>query len=229
MKFNVHATLQNLAYFLLHTYYDITVVGAENLPGSGKVIVAANHTALMDGPFLLTIGGRPLHVLSKYELFKGPAAMVLNAGGALPINWHAPDRTALHTSRELLAKNEAVALFPEGTRSQGIFDWIRDGVVYLAAHGDAPVVPVAILGARRTGQSRSKITPRRQAITIVVGAAITPNEFLPTRFEPTSRADLKIAGEKLRQLLSQHVQFAAITTGVPLPEDDVSIPGEGAR
>jgi 1-acyl-sn-glycerol-3-phosphate acyltransferase len=229
MNLSMHATLQNFAYFVLHWFYEIKVVGVENVPKNGRVIIAGNHAALMDGPFLLALGSRPLHVLSKFELFKGPIGVVLRAGGAVPIDWHAPDRTALSFSKEMLEKEEAVALFPEGTRSQGVFDWIRDGVVYLAANTNSNVVPVAILGARLTGQSRSKITSRKQPITIVIGHAINPKDFIPSTFEPTSRADLKIAGEKLRQLLSQHVQFAAASTGVPLPEDDVSIPGEGAR
>jgi 1-acyl-sn-glycerol-3-phosphate acyltransferase len=229
MKLSAHASLQNFAFWALHRYYNITVVGRENVPVNGRLIIAANHTALMDGPLLLSIGARPLHVLSKFELFKGPAGIILKAGGAVPIEWHAPDRDSLQYAKQRLLVDEAVALFPEGTRSQGTFDWLRDGVVYLVAHTAADIVPVAILGSRLTGQSRSKITPKRQPITIVIGPVINPIQFIPSTFVPTSRADLKIAGEKLRQLLSQHVQNAATSTGAPLPEDDVSIPGEGAQ
>ena len=49
------------------------VHGAEHVPRTGPVIFAANHIGVIDGPLLAIFAPRPVHALTKIEMFKGCA------------------------------------------------------------------------------------------------------------------------------------------------------------
>ena len=59
--------------FLVPLFGGVTVRGGENIPAEGPVILAANHTAHMDPPYLSQVMDRQLHMMAKEELFQVPA------------------------------------------------------------------------------------------------------------------------------------------------------------
>lgn len=218
--FSLHATLQNFAGAALRLVYRpiVDVVG-EAGPG---VIYAANHTAVMDGPLLLAAIKQPIHVITKFEVFTGIAGAILRAGGAVPIYWHGADRAALDHAVEKIRNQESVALFPEGSRCTGQYDWIRSGIGYLVAKTMAPVVPVAVLGTRHTGQSKVYITRPYQQTAIVVGEPIPAGEFLDGIASPPTRQELEVISERIRLRLLEFTLQAEQRVGIQLPTDDVS-------
>jgi Acyltransferase len=60
----------------------ITVTG--ELPATGALLLAVNHTALVDGPMLYGLLPRPVSFLVKAEVFRGPLGALLR---------HTPDRS----------------------------------------------------------------------------------------------------------------------------------------
>lgn len=63
--------------FLARVVWSTRVLGTENVPTEGPVVLAANHTGVVDGPIVLGVAPRPLHVLVKEEMFVGPVGWVL--------------------------------------------------------------------------------------------------------------------------------------------------------
>lgn len=199
---------------LAQGYWHTVVSGTSNVPTVGPVIVAANHIGIVDGPLLLGTAPRPLHILVKQEMFRGPVGVILRAAGQIPVD-RSSGRAALHTAREVLARGDAVGIFPEGNRGRGDAGEGRAGVAWLALQSGAPVVPVAILGTRRTGESAGHIPAPRRLQHVVFGAPTTVQ-----RTEGTSgRAALEAAHEGLRAALAEHVAHAVATTGTLLPAD----------
>ena len=47
------------------------VVDGHELPATGPVILACNHVGVVDGPLLAIFAPRPVHALTKQEMFKG--------------------------------------------------------------------------------------------------------------------------------------------------------------
>ncbi len=131
----------------------IRVVGAERVPASGPVLLAANHLGVLDGPLMHAAAPRPSHLLVKEEMFRGILGFVLRTAGQLPVDRES-GRSGLESARAVLKRGGVVGIFPEGNRGRGDAANVRAGVGWLAVHADAPVVPVALLGTRRTG-SRS--------------------------------------------------------------------------
>lgn len=178
------------------------------------MLVASNHTGLLDGPFLLALAPRPLHVLAKSELFSGMLGRMLTAAGQVPLDYEGPDRSALLECRALLADGRAVGIFPEAHRGRGDVAHARHGAAYLALHSGAPVVPAALLGTRRSGASYDSVPPMRSRIDLVFGEPLT----LVADGDPDRRSVVARAGEQIRQHLADHVGEACRRTGQRLPD-----------
>ncbi|HEX8073474.1 MAG TPA: 1-acyl-sn-glycerol-3-phosphate acyltransferase [Thermoleophilaceae bacterium] len=125
--------------------------GRGHIPRTGPVILAANHRSFLD-PFLVGLClRRPVYFVAKEELFRRRwQGWLLNALGAFPIRRGGSDEQAVETSKAILARGDAVVIFPEGTRiREGALGSPKRGVGRLALETGAPVVPIAIAGSER--------------------------------------------------------------------------------
>jgi 1-acyl-sn-glycerol-3-phosphate acyltransferase len=131
-----------------HLYFRMSRIGREHVPAEGPVILASNHRSFLD-PFILgTIARRPIYYVAKEELFRHPVlGWLLNALGAFPVSRGTGDEEMVRTAKAILARGDAVLIFPEGTRVRpGPLGRPKRGVGRLVLETGAPVVPVAITG-----------------------------------------------------------------------------------
>ena len=49
----------------------------DRVPADGPVIFASNHVGVIDGPMLAVYAPRPVHALTKVEMFKGVLGLFL--------------------------------------------------------------------------------------------------------------------------------------------------------
>ena len=49
----------------------VRVTGREHVPSTGPVLLAGNHSGLLDGPLVYVFSPRPVVILAKSELFVG--------------------------------------------------------------------------------------------------------------------------------------------------------------
>ncbi|NKY09231.1 1-acyl-sn-glycerol-3-phosphate acyltransferase [Cellulomonas hominis] len=199
---------------LAHGVWDARVVGAEHVPATGPVLFAANHTSVIDGPLLEGVTPRPVHILVKEEMFTGPFAGILRASGQIPVD-RSGGREALATALKVLQRGDAVGVFPEGNRGRGDAASARAGVAWLAVNGAAPVVPVAVLGTRRTGESVGHVPGFRRRLHVEFGEPVHVG-----RTEGMSRREATSAAiEAIREALSALVADAQARTRFTLPTD----------
>lgn len=174
--------LYRLGYLILRPVfflYRLKIEGKENVPLKGKIIVAANHVSYLDPPVLaVAIFPRKLHFMAKKELFKIPVfSSLISALGAFPVGRGSIDRQALKRAIEVLNKDEALALFPQGTRvREGSMEKIYDGASYLAQKTEALVIPIGIIGTEKVLPEGKKI-PRFPSITVKIGEAVNPSSY----------------------------------------------------
>ncbi|PLW73850.1 1-acyl-sn-glycerol-3-phosphate acyltransferase, partial [Streptomyces sp. DJ] len=122
------------------------VLGAWKVPASGPVILAVNHSHVVDGPMIIGTSPRPVHFLVKKEAFTGPLDPFLRGIGQIAVDRGSTDRAAVTGALGVLERGGVLGIFPEGTRGQGDFASLRAGLAYFALRSGAPVVPVAVLG-----------------------------------------------------------------------------------
>jgi 1-acyl-sn-glycerol-3-phosphate acyltransferase len=131
---------------ILKIFWRYKRVGAEHVPKSGGVIIASNHVAYVDPPFLGAVAPRELFYLAKAELFSNALfGWLLDKCNTIPIARGAFDRRAIRRAVELLREGKALLLFPEGTRSRsGRFLEPKLGVGKIALEAGVPIVPAYI-------------------------------------------------------------------------------------
>jgi 1-acyl-sn-glycerol-3-phosphate acyltransferase len=172
------------------------VIGAERIPRTGPLIVAANHhNALVDGVLLLSVIPRRLVSVAKAPLFSnlliGPFLRLI---GALPVHRRQEGGTdparnaALFTaSTSTLRSGEAILIFPEGvSQPEPTLMPLRTGAarMLLAAEADGvgPVtlLPVGLMfhepGTFRTGWSLVEVGEPVPTADCVALAGAEPEE-----------------------------------------------------
>ena len=143
---------------LFGSVWRMRVYGAENVPKTGPLIVAANHVSYFDPPVLGTASPRRIEYMAKQQLFSIPVlGPLISAVGAYPVDREGSASAAVKRSVEVLRRGGAIGIFPEGTRNASGTAQVRTGVALLASLGGAPVVPARIAGtsgAKRLEQFR---------------------------------------------------------------------------
>jgi 1-acyl-sn-glycerol-3-phosphate acyltransferase len=186
---------------LMRAWFRLRVEGADHLPASGPVILAANHRSNVDPVLLATAVRRPVFFMAKAELFVGPLGPIMRWIGQFPVRRGGLDREALRQTDAVLARGAVLGLFPEGTRGEGRFATIHEGLGYIVLRQRCPVLPVALFGSERVRRRRGWL-PFASPVRVVVG----PPLDLP---DPGGgRSGRRAATETLRRTLEQFVQQA---------------------
>ncbi len=149
VRIPVYWVVRVLIQPVFHIYFRFGRLGREHIPARGPVILAANHRSFLD-PFVIgCLVRRPVYFVAKQELFRYRfVGWLLNSLGAFPVRRGESDEETMATARELLARGEAVVIFPEGKRVRsGALGEPRRGVGRMALESGAPVVPVAVVGS----------------------------------------------------------------------------------
>lgn len=158
---------------LARIVYRPRVEGKANVPKSGPVIFASNHLSFIDSVAIPVAAPRPVHFLAKSSYFDKPASRwFFTAIGAIPVKRGAGQAAldALDQQRALLEEGNAVALYPEGTRSlDGRLYKGRTGVAFLALQTGAPVVPVGLVGTDKVMPVGAKSPSLRHRVTVRFG------------------------------------------------------------
>jgi 1-acyl-sn-glycerol-3-phosphate acyltransferase len=194
-------------------WYDVRVHGAEHISRTGPLILAGNHIGLLDGPLLTALVPRPVHALTKKEMFHGRTGLALRVFGQIPLSRHEVDPSAMKDCLKVLRDGGVVLIFPEGTRGAGEMARAHAGAAYLALVTGAPVVPVAIFGTREPGGHIDSVPPRGAGLDVVYG----PPVYWERQPWPRRQAEVRRATEELRNRHVEHLVAAQGVTGRDLP------------
>lgn len=137
-----------IARVLLAPFFQMQVVGAENLPADSAFILLAKHQRWVDIPLLGLATPRPLYYIAKFELFKNAlSSWFCSSLGGIPLNRQRPleSRRSLNATIELLEMGEGIVIFPEGTYYRGQMGPGQIGMVrFVLSHLKIPFIPVGI-------------------------------------------------------------------------------------
>jgi 1-acyl-sn-glycerol-3-phosphate acyltransferase len=148
MKLTFYSFARSLVNSVLSPIYRIEVIGKENVPADGGVLLCANHIDNLDPPVVGITAPRPVHFMAKEELFSVPVlGKIVPHLNAFSVKRGMSDREALRKGLGILKDGKVLGLFPEGTRSKtGEMGKGLAGAGFFALRSDAHVVPCAIIG-----------------------------------------------------------------------------------
>ena len=181
MKLNVN----NLPYGVLRAFltpflmlaFRPKVKGLRNVPSNGPVIIASNHLSFSDSIFMPLVVPRKVTFLAKSEYFTSPGPkgllkkLTFIALGQVPVDRSGGRRSeaALITGLQVLANNECLGIYPEGTRSpDGRLYKGRTGIARIAIESGAPIIPVAMFNTEKI-QPTGKVVPKIMRVKMVFG------------------------------------------------------------
>jgi 1-acyl-sn-glycerol-3-phosphate acyltransferase len=183
-SFSVHAPdfvykiVKGFLRLLCFGYFRVRVKGADRVPKTGRVILAPVHRSFID--FLVvgtTITNRKVFFMAKDDLWHSRLlGGFLESFGAFPVNREGADRLALDRAQAVLENDEALIMFPEGTRRSGpVIEELHEGAVFLAARTGSEILPVGVGGTSASMPKGAKV-PRPVKVTLIVGDPIAPPE-----------------------------------------------------
>jgi 1-acyl-sn-glycerol-3-phosphate acyltransferase len=205
--------LRRLSQWVFRRRWTIVVHGAEHVPARGPVVFASNHVGVIDGPLLAIFSPRPVHALTKAEMFRGFLGRFLLRSGQVPLDRFHTDIRAVRDCLAVLRGGGTIGIFPEGRRGSGELDRFHRGAAYFALATGATVVPVTMLGTREPGGDSGSLPGRGSRFDLVYGAPYTVDP-LPW---PRTREQVGDLSVLLRKHMLAELDQARALTGRELP------------
>ncbi len=176
-----------MAYTLYTLGFSYRSHGSHRVPRRGPVLFLANHESFLDPLAVGLAVRRHLHYLARKPLFNPPwFGNYLRSVGCVPVDQEGIAKEAIRTCIDLLGKNQALLVFPEGERTlDGKMLAFKPGILLLMKKIPVPIVPIGIAGAYEAFP-RTKKVPRFSplwwsangaAVAASVGKPIPPEHF----------------------------------------------------
>ena len=160
----------------------VKIDGYECVQRSRGAVYCANHSSNLEPPIVymaLAAIHPKLKILYKSEL-RAAIPVLRNAfdmAGFVPIERRNVEQSskAIEQAAMALANGDSFMIFPEGTRSRtGELLPFKKGGFLMAIRGQAPIVPVAISGAR-AAMEKGSLVINPVTVTVKIGGPIETN------------------------------------------------------
>ncbi len=147
--------------WLFKFYYPYKVIKKPQIPKEGPIIICGNHIHFMDQFLVVLESARPIHFMAKKEYFdKARTRWFFKGTGCIPVNRQIHDANAKELAMEVLEKDLALGIFPEGTRNRTkeLLQPFKFGAVSMAKKSNATIIPFAITGNYKFRTKNLKIS-----------------------------------------------------------------------
>ena len=166
---------------VLRIFVRFRIVGKDNLPRRGPVILAINHRSFLDSIFLPMVVHRRVTFVAKAEYFDDPkTAWFFRAVGQIPIRREGGSASAgaLAAATDVLRAGGVFGIYPEGTRTRdGRLHRGHTGVARLALATGTPIVPIGLIGTDEVQPIDRKLPRFGRKVTIRFGEPIDMEHY----------------------------------------------------
>jgi 1-acyl-sn-glycerol-3-phosphate acyltransferase len=194
-----------IAWLLLKIFWQMEVIGTENVPEKGGVIIASNHVSYLDPVVLGASTKRKINFIAKKEVFNNIfSTIILKNLIAFPVDRKNIDMPAFKKTMSILKEGRMLGIFPEGTRSlNGELQELKLGVIKIAMKAGVPIIPVGIVGTH-------KIYPQGKTFPVLFKNKITVYFGAPQYFDKNNIKD-KTYQENALNVVSQKIKELTVT------------------
>lgn len=179
----------------------VEVIGLENMPRQGPLLIVSNHLGDADVLVGLAHTWLPVDLIAKSELYYYPVlGKLMQAYGVIWIHRGQPDRRALRAVLDGLEAGRVFGIAPEGRESlTGSLEEGTGGAAYLAVKSKAPIFPVTFTGTenRRVFENLKRF--KRTRVTLTMGPVFQLKEY-PQRREAIEQGTSQIMNVLASQL-----------------------------
>ena len=204
MNYIVYKIVKFILNPLFKLVFRPSIIGLNNIPKSGAVILAGNHTNNLDAAIMLSGPKRIVHMMAKKELFNTKLKnFFFRSMGCISVNRSIHDENAKSEAINVLNNGEVLGIFPEGTVNKTGRDLLpfKYGAVSFAKKTGALIVPFSITG---------KYKAFRKSIRIIYGKPYKVDKDLELENEILTKKvlELKKKGEKYDREKNKKISLA---------------------
>jgi len=169
----IRSVLKGLISLALHTFSDFEVIGQENIPEKGPLIVTGNHFSFADSIAMLHIAPPSIEMFSGANPAFTPAwaKLLPRLWGVLYVYRGTGSRQAIRDAENVLAQDGFFGIFPEGGAWAEMIRPARPWAAYLASRTGARVLPVGFTGFNTVLPLRLR---NQSKVTIRIGKPYGP-------------------------------------------------------
>ena len=165
--------LSKFAFFLLA---DLEIIGAENFPRTGPLIVVGNHFSFVDPAAFVRVSPVPIDFIGGAINPHAPKIVIWipRLWGFLPVYRGTGSKFGLQEAEKVLERGGILGIFPEAGNWANVLRPPRPGAAFLAAQSGAQILPIGLAGMEDVFPALGKF--RRAKVTINVGKPFGPFE-----------------------------------------------------
>ena len=169
----IRSILKGLISLALHSFSDFEVIGKENIPEKGPIIITGNHFSFADSIAMLHISPPSIEMFSGANPAFAPgwAKLLPRLWGVLFVFRGTGSRQAIRDAENILSQDGFFGIFPEGGAWAEMIRPARPGTAYLASRTDARILPVGFTGFNTILPLRFK---NQSKVTIRIGKPYGP-------------------------------------------------------
>jgi len=158
---------------VLKLLFRIEVVGIDNFPRNGPLLVVGNHTGAMEVVLLNAYSPRQIEMLSAADTPTERITEIINSiYSSIPIKRGSYNRGALQKALDVLEQEGLVGIFPEG----GVWDIGKQqalpGISWLSYRSGAPILPIGFNDT--SGAMGAGLKFKRPHLKMYVGKVLEP-------------------------------------------------------
>ncbi len=158
-----------------------TIVNGDVVPQQGAVILAANHTSMIDVFFILGAIRRQAIAMAMAELWKSPLTRwLVEVLGQIPVvrGNSESGRAAMESAEHALDDGALVGIFPEGKCVKpGETVPYKPGVAVLAKDTGVPIIPVRLVDANKVLPLDRTLPSFGHHVHVIFGEPIEPDDY----------------------------------------------------
>lgn len=188
-------SLIKLAFFVLG---DFKIIGKENLPKEGPILVVGNHFGFMDPLAMIKLLSWKIEFLGGTRTPNAPGTVewLRHLWGIIPVFRGSVSRDTFVISESILAQKGILVIFPEGGSWANVLRPARPGVAFLAAKTGVPILPIGLDGFDSFFEKIRKF--QRPKVTARIG-----EPFGPFQIDVKNRADREKLDDLAHDIMKQ--------------------------
>jgi 1-acyl-sn-glycerol-3-phosphate acyltransferase len=179
----------------------LEILGEENLPGAGPVLVVGNHFSFIDPVAFVRMAPWPIEFLGGAENPNAPlwSRIIPFLWGYHKLYRGTGSRQGLRAGEQILNNGGFLGIFPEGGNWAAVLRPARPGAAFLATLSGAKILPVGLYGFTEVFPSLGRFS--RAKVTIHIGRPFGP--FTASGSGRERREQLDEIGQKIMRSIAE--------------------------
>ncbi len=196
----MRSILAGMIRVLFRSLTRFKIVGQDNVPSGGPLLVVANHFHFADPLAVIRVLPWHLDFVGGFHMRFAPPWIrwIPRMWGLHRVRRHGSSRSALRAAESTLRQGGVLGIFPEGGSWANVLRPPRPGSAFLAARTGVRILPIGIDGMEEIFPCLGRF--RRAAVTIRIGKPIGP--FDPAASGRSGREELDHIGETIMRAIA---------------------------